>query len=43
MMPTVKATKTSRTQSVLQDFFQEFMKRANYIAICAAVRFHAPH
>ena len=43
MMPKVKATKTSKIQSIHQDFTEEFIKisTSNYIAICATVRFLA--
>ena len=45
MMSKVKATKTPKIRSIIQDFSEEYMKSPNnglqYIAICAAVRFLA--
>ena len=41
-MPKVKVTKTSKIQSIFQDFSQEFMKSPdNKFAMCAAIRFLA--
>ena len=40
MVPKVKATKRSKIQSVMQDYFEEFIKipAINEIAICAGLR-----